>query len=251
MDDEPGRDLACRGPDIRVERLKVRLGAGFLFDNLTFDLPGGALTALLGASGVGKTTLLRVLAGFQPADGRIGTGAGTSLLGLVAYMGQEDLLFPWLPALDNVMVGSRLRGERPDRARALAMLGRVELAGHHRALPETLSGGMRQRVALARTLYENRPVVLMDEPFSGLDQLSRTRMQTLAADLLRGRTVLLITHDPMEACRLAQRVLVMSGFPAELSAPLTLAGPTPRAVDDAAVLATQGSLTRTLLGLPE
>ena len=226
----------------------MRFGQGRLFDDLCLELPAGQLTALLGASGVGKTSLLRVLAGFVPAGGRVTTDEGAPLGGLVAYMGQEDLLLPWRSALANVVLGARLRGVRPDHGRAMGLLEAVGLAGRHAALPATLSGGMRQRVALARTLYEDRPVVLMDEPFSGLDQLSRARMQTLAAGLLRGRTVLLITHDPLEACRLAHHIRVMSGFPAMLSAPLKLASATPRAVDDAAVLQTQGALLRTLLG---
>ncbi len=236
------------GPAIRIDNLSLRFGQGLLFDDFCMRLPGGELTALLGASGVGKTSLLRVLAGFIPAAGRITTEAGAGLAGQVAYMGQEDLLLPWRSALANVMLGATLRGVRADRARAAALLQAVGLAGEAGALPATLSGGMRQRVALARTLYEDRPVVLMDEPFSALDQLSRARMQTLAAGLLRGRTVLLITHDPLEACRLANRIHIMSGFPATLSAPVVLAGAAPRQVDDPGVLQIQGELLRALLG---
>ena len=236
------------GPAIRIDNLSLRFGQGLLFDDFCMHLPGGELTALLGASGVGKTSLLRVLAGFIPAAGRITTEPGACLAGQVAYMGQEDLLLPWRSALANVMLGATLRGVRVDRARAAALLQAVGLAGEADALPATLSGGMRQRVALARTLYEDRPVVLMDEPFSALDQLSRARMQTLAAGLLRGRTVLLITHDPLEACRLANRIHIMSGFPATLSAPVMLAGATPRLVDDPGVLQIQGELLRSLLG---
>jgi putative hydroxymethylpyrimidine transport system ATP-binding protein len=239
---------AC-GPAILIEDLSLRFGDGTLFDALCLDIQGGEVTALLGASGIGKTSLLRVIAGLQAADtGRVVAGDGRGLAGRIAYMGQQDLLMPWLPALGNVMLGDRLRGARPDRDRALHLLDRVGLGGSVRLMPGALSGGMRQRVALARTLYEDRPVVLMDEPFSALDAMTRAHVQTLAAELLQGRTVLLITHDPLEACRLAQRVLVMSGFPAVLSDPLLLAGATPRAVDDPAVLSTQGALMRSLLG---
>ncbi len=236
------------GPAIHIDGLSLRFGQELLFRDFSMRLAGGELTALLGPSGVGKTSLLRVLAGFLPAAGRIATQAGASLAGQVAYMGQEDLLLPWRSAIANVMVGARLRGVRPDRKRAACLLQAVGLAGQEDALPATLSGGMRQRVALARTLYEDRPVVLMDEPFSALDQLSRARMQTLAAGLLRGKTVLLITHDPLEACRLANRIHILSGFPATLSDPVVLGGSTPRQVDDPHVLQTQGELLRVLLG---
>ncbi len=241
-------DKRC-GPAIAIRALCLRFGGRLLFDHLDLDLPGGELTALLGVSGVGKTSLLRVLAGFTQASGTV-TQDGAPLRGTVAYMGQNDFLFPWLSVLGNVVVGDRLRGTTPDRARAKALLDRVALGAFAEALPATLSGGMRQRVALARTLYEDRPIVLMDEPFSSLDQVSRSQMQTLAAELLRDRTAVLITHDPLEACRLAGTILVLSGFPAVLSAPLVLGGPTPRAVDDPGVLATQGRLMRTLLGRP-
>ncbi len=97
-----------------------------------------------------------------------------------------------------------------DHARVATLLEQVGLASSADARPATLSGGMRQRAALARTLYEDRPIVLMDEPFSALDTLTRTRIQTLAATLLAGRTVVLITHDPLEACRLSHRLLVLS-----------------------------------------
>ncbi len=235
------------GPAILIERLRLRFGQDFLFDDFSMHLAGGEITALLGASGVGKSSLLRVLAGFVPAVGRIATADGAALAGRVAYMGQDDLLLPWRSALGNVVVGASLRGMRPDRGRAAALLAAVGLAGQEAALPATLSGGMRQRVALARTLYEDRPVVLMDEPFSALDQLSRARMQTLAAGLLQGRTVLLITHDPLEACRLAHRIHIMSGFPATLSEAIVLDGAAPRPVDDPHVLRTQGELLRALL----
>jgi putative hydroxymethylpyrimidine transport system ATP-binding protein len=246
---QDGMDAQGRAaPGITIDQLRLRFGGDLLFDGLSLDLPGGRLTALLGASGVGKTSLLRVLAGLTaPAGGRIGASDGAGLRGRVAYMGQQDFLFPWLSALGNVMLGARLRGQRADRDRARQLLAEVGLAGREAARPAALSGGMRQRVALARTLYEDRPVVLMDEPFSALDAITRARMQTMAAGLLRGRTVLLITHDPMEACRLADQVLVMAGMPARLSAPLGMTGSSPRAVDDPQVLNAQGALLRRLL----
>ncbi len=105
---------------------------------------------------------------------------------------------------------------------------------------------MRQRVALARTLMEDRPVVLMDEPFSALDAITRVRQQNLAAELLTGRTVLLVTHDPLEALRMGHRIHVMAGPPARLGEALVPAGAPPRRVDDPGILEMQGDLLRRL-----
>lgn len=226
-----------------------------LFCDIDLRFPAGAWTAILGPSGVGKSTVLRLLAGLE-TGGRLGprtrvcAADGQALAGRVAYMAQRDGLLPWLSALDNVMLGSRLRrGDRIDRAtrdQALALLDLVGLAGRARDRPGALSGGMRQRVALARTLMEDRPVVLMDEPFSALDPPTRLRLGDLAARLLAGRTVVLITHDPMEALRLAHRVLILSGRPVAVAEPLLPVGVPPRAPDDPAVTGPAGALLAAL-----
>lgn len=208
-----------------------------LFDGLDLELAGGSFTCLLGPSGIGKSSLLRLLAGLTSPgiSGELRGGDGQSLTGRVAYMAQQDLLLPWLNVLDNVTLGNRLRGERVDQQRALDLLMRVGLTDAASARPDALSGGMRQRAALARTLMEDRPVVLMDEPFSGLDALTRLRLQALAAELLAGRTVLLVTHDPLEALRLGEHILIMNGRPATLSALPDLPGIPPRDPGDPAV----------------
>ena len=234
-------------PGLAIRGLASRYGGTEVFADVSFEVPAGAFVALLGPSGVGKTTLLRILAGLAAASaGSVAATDGTGLNGRIAYMAQQDLLLPWASARENVVLGARLRGETADVARGVEMLARVGLAGRALALPAQLSGGERQRVALARTLYEERPVVLLDEPFSALDALTRIKMQTLAARVLAGRTVLFITHDPLEACRLGAQVLVLAGAPARMAAPITLAGAAPRAVDDPAVLAAQAALLRRL-----
>ncbi len=218
-----------------------------LFRDVALDMVPGGWTCLLGASGVGKTTILRIIAGFDTRaqfDGIIETGDGVSLTDRIAYMAQEDLLLPWATVRDNVTLGARLRGEPPDRARAERLLEQVGLSAHAEKKPNALSGGQRQRVALARTLMEDRAVILLDEPFSALDARTRSEMQDLAFALLKGRTVLLVTHDPGEAARLAERILVMtaSGLN-EVNPP---AAAPPRPVDDAEMLVAQGRLLRQL-----
>lgn len=219
-----------------------------LFDGLDLELAAGSFTGLLGPSGIGKSSLLRLLVGLMPpgVSGQLCGGDGLPLTGRVAYMAQQDLLLPWLNVLDNVLIGSRLRGEKPDRQRAQELLERVGLANYAAARPEALSGGMRQRVALARTLMENRPVVLMDEPFSGLDALTRLRLQAMAAELLAGRTVLLVTHDPLEALRLGEHILVMNGRPVALHTLPDLPGDPPRDPGDPAMQAAYRAILQRL-----
>ena len=244
--------LTPRVPSVFVAGARIAHDGAVLFEHLDLALPAGSWTGLLGPSGVGKTALLRFLLGLAVGDdagGRVTCDDGETVAGRAAYMAQRDLLLPWLSGRDNVMLGSRLRGEPigdAERHRAAALLEAVGLEGSADARPDTLSGGMRQRVALARTLMENRPIVLMDEPFSAVDAITRVRLQNLAVRLLAGRTVMLVTHDPLEALRLADRILVMSGRPARLGAPLEPAAPPPRAVDDPEVLELQGELLRRL-----
>ena len=208
-----------------------------IFSDLDLSLKPNSWTCLLGASGVGKSTVLRLFAGLAES---VSFNGDLSDPGRVAMMAQQDLLMPWLRVLDNVLLGARLRGERPDRTLAQDRLAQVGLLDHAYKLPPTLSGGQRQRVALARTLMENCAVVLLDEPFSALDALTRAQMQELTAELLRGCTVLLVTHDPNEAARLGHKILIMtpSGL-VEIAAPTT---PIPRDVDAVDVLRAQSNL---------
>jgi putative hydroxymethylpyrimidine transport system ATP-binding protein len=212
-------------------------------DCLTLDFPGGLTTCLLGRSGVGKTSLLRWLAGLLP---------GTRPVGRVAYMAQQDLLLPWLSVLDNVLLGYRLREDaaavRRAGLRARELLGDVGLGGRLADLPAALSGGMRQRAALARTLCEDRPIVLMDEPFAHLDAVTRFELQDLSARLLAGRTAVLVTHDPLEALRVGHQVRVLSGPPLRAGPVLKPPGSLPRNPADPVLLALQARLIDELRG---
>ncbi len=206
-------------------------------DRLSLEFAAGRTTCLLGRSGVGKTSLLRHLAGLLP---------GTTPAAPVAYMAQRDLLLPWLSVLDNVLLGYRLRGDeaarRASEPRARALLADVGLADRLHDLPRTLSGGMRQRAALARTLCEDRPIVLMDEPFAHLDAVTRFDLQDLAARLLQGRTVVLVTHDPLEALRIGHEVRVLVGSPFSVGPAIAPVGDVPRDPAEPGLLALQARL---------
>ena len=187
------------------------------FTDLNLTLEGASWTCLLGASGCGKSSLLRLLAGLidsqHQVSGDISCSDKLPLTNRIAYMAQQDLLLPWLNVIDNVCLKARLTTNKvspEQRQKARSLLAKLQLSGSESAFPEQLSGGMRQRVALARTLMQDTPIVLMDEPFSALDAITRHSLQNVAAEVLQGRTVLLITHDPQEALRLSDQLFLFN-----------------------------------------
>jgi len=211
-------------PEVELELAGVRHGFGQLkvIDRLDLRVGRGETVAVVGPSGCGKSTLLELAAGLsEPRSGRLsveGVETAAGRLRRSAYMPQRDLLLPWLTAIDNAALAPRLRGLSRERARreAAPLFERLGLDGFQRARPAELSGGMRQRVAFARTLLTGKPLLLLDEPFAALDAITRADLQTWLIDALRAepRTVLLVTHDVEEALYLADRVLVLSQRPA-------------------------------------
>jgi NitT/TauT family transport system ATP-binding protein len=192
-------------------------------EDVSLEIPGGAFVAIVGPSGCGKSTLLNIVAGLvAPTTGLVRVD-GETLAGLnrlAAYMFQHDALLPWKSVRDNVALGLTLAGlPRPvAHARADEWLRRVGLAAFASHYPSQLSGGMRKRVTMAQNWIIDRPIVLMDEPFSALDVHTRQRMETELLSLwdegtLR-RTVLFVTHDLEEAIALADDVVVLSAGPA-------------------------------------
>jgi putative hydroxymethylpyrimidine transport system ATP-binding protein len=225
------------------------IGSDRIFSDVSFAVPTGKWTCLLGPSGVGKSTILRLFAGLDfgvSFQGDIKADDARPLDGRVALMAQSDMLLPWLSAEENVLIGAKVRGDRPDHDRARDVLERVELSAHIHKRPGEMSGGQRQRVALARTLIEDRSVILLDEPFGALDARTRASMQELARNLLHGKTVLLVTHDPAEAARLGEHILVLTEDGIKQVSPPT--APIPRHFEDPETLATQGRLLSLLRG---
>jgi len=200
-----------------------------VLDGLTFDIREHDFVSIIGPSGCGKSTIFNIIAGLIAPD------AGTliyrgqpiaSLRGRVGYMMQKDLLFPWRTVLQNVLLGLEMRGvdrnEAVERARShLALFG---LSGFENAYPKTLSGGMRQRVALIRTLIMDPDILLLDEPFSALDYQTRLYLEAVLKDAVErfGKTVVLVTHDIDEAVALSKRVVVLSGRPSRAKAVHTI-----------------------------
>jgi NitT/TauT family transport system ATP-binding protein len=220
--------VSAAPPPIRLEyrdvtmRFADRTGRGALtaIRNVSFAVRDSEVVALIGPSGCGKSTLLNIGSGLTaPSEGAAFVD-GVQVAGpnaQVAFMLQKDLLLPWRTILENVMFGVEIQGvplaERKRRAEMLlASFNLAEFSGHY---PHHLSGGMRQRVALARTLAVDPHVLLLDEPFSAVDAQTRMVLQRDLARTLKqsGKTALLITHDLSEAVTLSDRVLIMSHRP--------------------------------------
>jgi NitT/TauT family transport system ATP-binding protein len=205
----------------------------------------GELVTVVGASGCGKSTMLSLVAGLEePTSGTVTVG------GPVALMFQDATLLPWLTAAQNVSLALRLRGigRRERRSRALELLERVRLTRFADARPHELSGGMRQRVALARVLAQDASVVCMDEPLGALDAMTRDHLHDEIERVWReaGLTVLFVTHNVREAIRLGDRVVLMGSGPGHVVREQVVPLARPRQIDSADVAERAAALTATL-----
>lgn len=205
---------------LEVSGLEKSFGERRVLDGISFGIGPGEIVALVGASGSGKSTLLSILTGaLQPDAGeiRFGGEAVPARDRPFACMPQRDVLLPWRRIADNAGIGLEVAGvpRREARERVGRLLGPFGLAGTERLFPRQLSGGMRQRVSFLRAVVQERPVLLLDEPFGALDAITRDELQRWLVAMWRisGWSILLITHDIREAVRLADRVLVLPSTP--------------------------------------
>ncbi|MDR0878273.1 MAG: ABC transporter ATP-binding protein [Treponema sp.] len=202
---------------------------------INLELHEGGFISLLGPSGVGKTTLFNVLSGVDKPDSGKVLLAGkdiTGISGRVSYMLQKDLLLEYRTVLDNVILPLLIRGQKKKEARekAAGFFPRFGLAGYEKKYPRELSGGMRQRAALLRTCMLENPVILLDEPFSALDAITRRVMQNWYQDITAGMklSTLFITHDVEEALTLSDRVYILTGKPGHITGNFEITPPRPR-----------------------
>lgn len=211
---------------LQLQKVSRLFGPVEVLRDLSLTISRGEFVAVVGPSGCGKTTLLNLLSGFdQPSAGVIERD------GQVRMVYQQDGLFPWMTVSENIALGLRHLKDEAERARQTDELLRlIRLEGFENHYPHQLSGGMRQRVELARALAGESDILLLDEPFSALDYLTRLRLRQELARLLdeRPRTVALVTHDIEEAAQLADRVIVLSERPAQIRYELSITTPRPR-----------------------
>lgn len=211
---------------LRLEGVSHAFGAVTVLEGIHLEIGRGEFVAVVGPSGCGKTTLLNLLSGFYRPTSGVVERTGTARM---VY--QSDGLFPWLTVAENIQLGLRETKDEKQRKQQLNdLLSLIRLDGFSHHYPHQLSGGMRQRVELARALAGDTDTLLMDEPFSSLDYQTRLRMRRMLARVLseQPRTVVLVTHDIEEAAQLADRVVVLSERPARISDEIRLELERPR-----------------------
>jgi len=226
-------------PKLRMDDVSMTFatpgGAFEALAHVTLSVPAGRFVSLIGPSGCGKSTIFNIMAGLQePTGGRVmidGVDA-TGTIGRVGYMLQKDLLLPWRTVLDNVILGMEIQGEplREARERALPLLRKYGLSGFEYLYPNSLSGGMRQRAALLRTLLFDTDVILLDEPFGALDAQTKAHMQEWLMKLWSDfqKTVVFVTHDVEEAIFLSDEIHVMGTRPGRILERIPIQLPRPR-----------------------
>ena len=224
---------------LTVSNLSKNFGDLSIFTDFNLELPTGGFTVLIGPSGCGKSTLFNVLTGVTTGDSGQVSWNGEAVKHLkdtCAYMQQKDLLLPWFSLMDNALLPDRIAGQdlAASGEKARSLFRQLGLEGFEHYLPGEISGGMKQRCALVRTLMFKRELVLLDEPLSALDAITRRSLQSLLLMLQVefGKSILMITHDIEEALSLADEVLILSHRPMRVLDRFVLDGPKLKRIDD-------------------
>ncbi|RNF41243.1 ABC transporter ATP-binding protein [Planococcus salinus] len=220
---------------LSVDHLSKSFGGNEVLKNLSFHIDEDEFVAILGPSGSGKSTLFHLIGGlYAPDSGEIQLDGKNinSRKGSISYMPQSPSLLPWRTTLDNVLLGAELAGKK-ERQAALEMMDKAGLKGYEKAYPHQLSGGMKQRAAFIRSLLSPQPLICLDEPFSALDEFTRSEMQRWLLDIWQEnkRSILFVTHNIEEALFLADRILVLSEKPATIEGEFHVNFPRPREED--------------------
>lgn len=262
----PTPRVNARAPSVTLTEVSKRYGSGntgvVALQDISLAVAPGEFVCLVGASGCGKTTLLNLVAGLdRPTVGTVDVAVGDSGNGSsngpsevhqtggtgIAMLFQDSALFPWLTVAANIELPLRLRGVGQSERRAVAddLLERVHLGGFGPKRPHELSGGMRQRAALARALAQDAGLLLMDEPFGALDAITRDllhdELESLWAD--RGFTVLFVTHNVREASRLGDRIVLLTSRPGRVAATYPVDMARPRRIDSAEIAGLAAAVT--------
>lgn len=225
-------------PILSVENVCKSFEKKEVLKDASFNLNKGELVCILGLSGCGKTTLFNIIAGLEkPDSGKILLNDTdiTGETGKISYMLQKDLLFPYYTILDNVILPLVIRGEKKEDARkkAIPLFAEFGIDGTQKQFPSELSGGMRQRAALLRTYLFSSDIMLLDEPFSALDMITKQSMHKWYLSMIEklDTTTIFITHDVDEAILLSDRILIIGGSPANIQKEIKVNTPKPRQAD--------------------
>jgi len=233
----------------QIQNLSLDFKGKTLFKDLNFNILENTNSALLGGSGVGKSTLLRCIANLEEENiknGKIVLKKDTN----IAWLSQENSLYPWLSILDNVQLYHHLKGSKTNKTlqKAKELLNQVNMSEHLNKKTYELSGGQKQRVALARTLMQDANLILIDEPFSALDAITKIQLQDLTCELLKNKTVVLVTHDPQEAIKLANHIYILKNQPVTIDEVAFLEGTLPHKLSNEKLWNLQEELISKLQG---